>query len=186
MQLGGVAMAKLREQTKPLLQSFQKFGLEALIALENVPFIGKPVSDASKARLKALDAEMIETQNRIKAFGVVENNLKIKKDQLYNDYKNRDQIRQNKVDEEILKQQADAFIEGQAKGDDEARNKALADKKSFLDKLNKLEQDTDDQSALEKIQRKRERHLAELEALKLSTTEKKDAVLRINGIYDEL
>ena len=186
MQLGGVAMAKLREQTKPLIQSFQKFGLEALIALEDVPFIGKPVSSAAKDRLKALDAEMLETQNRIKAFGVVENNLKIKKDQLYNDYKNRDEIRKNKETEEILKQQADSFIEGQAKGDDEARNKALADKKSFLDKLNKLEQDTDDQSALEKIQRKRERHLAELDALKLSITEKKDAELRINDLYDGL
>ena len=186
MQLGGVAMAKLREQTKPLIQSFQKFGLEALIALEDVPFIGKPVSGAAKDRLKALDAEMLETQNRIKAFGMVENNLKIKKDQLYNDYKNRDQIRQNKVEEEIQKQHAEAFIESQAKVDDEANSKALADKKSFLDKLKKLEGDSEATTAMEKIALRRERHLAELDALKLSVTEKKEAELRINDLYDGL
>ena len=186
MQLGGVAIAKLREQTKPLVQSFQKLGLEALIALEDVPFIGKPVSGAAKDRLKALDAEMIETSNRIKAFGIVENNLKIEKDKLYNDYKNRDTIRQNKVDEEIIRQQSEAFIEGQAKTDEEANNKAIADRKSFLDKLTKLEQDTEDQSAIDKLNRKRERHLIELDALKLSTTEKADAVLRINNLYDSL
>ena len=184
-----LALVRLMSFASPLDNlrlKFEKFALETALNLEKVPFLGKPVAALSKMRLKAIDKELASASNKIKAFGVVENNIKKAKDIAYNSWKNRDLIRQNKVLDEIEKQKADEFREGQQKADEEAAAKAIADRKSFLDKLTKLEQDTDDQSALEKIQRKRERHLAELDALKLSITEKKDAELRINGIYDEL
>tara|TARA_R110001606_G_scaffold8664_6_gene38108 strand:- start:12525 stop:15035 length:2511 start_codon:yes stop_codon:yes gene_type:complete len=77
------------------------------------------------------------------------------------------------------------FRAGQAKKDEEAGKKAAADRKAFLLKLKKLEEDTDDQTALEKIERKRLRHLAELKTIKMNATERKQAELDINNIYDE-
>jgi len=186
LKIGTTVMAQFGQSLVLLRQQFGKFALEALTSLEDVPFIGKPVSGAAKARLKALDAEMAMTQKKIQAWGVVETNSRIEKDKLYNDYKNRDQIREDKQDEEILRQNNEAFIEGQVKKDDEAAAKAIADKKAFLDKLAKLEGDTDAKTQLEKIQLRRERHIAELAALNLTSTEKKEAELRINNLYDGL
>jgi len=64
------------------------------------------------------------------------------------------------------------------------RNVQLEAKKAFLLKLKKLEQDTDDKTALEKIQRNRERHLADLATLKMTATERREAEKAINDIYD--
>ena len=55
----------------------------------------------------------------------------------------------------------------------------------FLAKLNKLDEDTDDTTQLEKIQRKRERHLKDLETIKMNATERREAEKVVNGIYDQ-
>ena len=47
-------------------------------------------------------------------------------------------------------------------------DKQKENKKAFLAKLKKLDEDTDDTTALEKIQRKRERHLEELKDIKMN------------------
>ena len=66
--------------------------------------------------------------------------------------------------------------------------KALKESKrlrtEFLAKLKKLDQDTDDATALEKIQRKRERHLEDLKSIKMNATERAEAVKTIDAIYD--
>lgn len=64
------------------------------------------------------------------------------------------------------------------------RELQLEAKKAFLLKLKKLEQDTDDATALEKIERKRLRHLEELKTIKMNTEERKKAEQAINDIYD--
>ena len=63
--------------------------------------------------------------------------------------------------------------------------KQKENKKAFLAKLKKLEQDTDDTTALAKIQRKRERHLAELKTIKMTTDERLKAVATIEAMYDQ-
>jgi len=63
--------------------------------------------------------------------------------------------------------------------------KKLEDKKAFLAKLKKLDQDTDDATALEKIQRKRERHLEELKTIKMTTEEREKAKATIEAMYDQ-
>jgi hypothetical protein len=55
----------------------------------------------------------------------------------------------------------------------------------FLAKLKKLDQDTDDTTALEKIQRKRERHLEELKTIKMTTDEREKAKATIEAMYDQ-
>ena len=186
MRLAFVNFQKFKAPLDNLKLSFEKFALESLSVLENVPFIGKPVGAFAKIRLEAIDKEMALTSNKIKAWSQVESNIKKEKDIAYNNWKNRDTIRANKIEEEIRRQASEDFIEGQQKADEEAAAKALADKKAFLAKLSKLEVDSDDKTALEKLATKRTRHLAELDNLKLTETEKRDAVLRINDLYDGL
>ncbi len=67
----------------------------------------------------------------------------------------------------------------QAELDKQKRNKI-----DFLAKLKKLEQDSEDETQLEKIQRKRERHLEDLKTIKMNATERAEAVKTIDAIYD--
>ena len=80
----------------------------------------------------------------------------------------------------------------QEKENEENRIKRLADRKKELEKLKKLEQkyltesqNLEDTTNVQKVQRQRERALAELAALKLSETEKQDAKLQIQNLYDQ-
>ena len=63
--------------------------------------------------------------------------------------------------------------------------KQKENKKAFLAKLKKLYEDTDDTTALENIQRKRERHLEELKTIKMNAKERGDAEDIINAMYDQ-
>ena len=64
-------------------------------------------------------------------------------------------------------------------------DKQKQNKIDFLAKLKKLEQDSEDETQLEKIQRKRERHLEELKQVVKDKTELKQAEATINAIYDQ-
>ena len=64
-------------------------------------------------------------------------------------------------------------------------DKQKENKKAFLAKLKKLYEDTDDTTALENIQRKRERHLEELKTIKMNAKERGDAEDIINAMYDQ-
>ena len=63
-------------------------------------------------------------------------------------------------------------------------DKQKQNKIDFLAKLKKLEQDSDDETQLDKIQRKRERHLKDLKDIKMNATERAEAVKTIDAIYD--
>ena len=63
-------------------------------------------------------------------------------------------------------------------------DKQKQNKDTFLAKLKKLEQDSEDETQLEKIQRKRERHLKDLDSITMTTTERREAEKTINAIYD--
>lgn len=56
---------------------------------------------------------------------------------------------------------------------------------SFLEKLKKAEEDFEDKSQEEKLNRKRERHLKELEDLAITEEEKGQLRARINAYYDD-
>ncbi len=98
-----------------------------------------------------------------------------------------EQVKQKKLKEERDKENAE--IE---KETEEERKKREDEKKKELDKLAKLQdkfnkqlEDQEDKTFLAKAQRQRERALAELDALKLSTEEKRKAEKAINDFYDE-
>ena len=66
------------------------------------------------------------------------------------------------------------------------QRKKIEDRKIFLDKLKKLQEDTEDQTEAEKIERKRARHLAELATITMETEERRIAAEAIDTIYDQL
>lgn len=95
------------------------------------------------------------------------------------------QAKENKKLQEQKKQQ-----EAESEED---RKKRLDERKKELEKLAKIEQkyakqseDLQDTTDLAKAQRKRERALAEIEALKLTETEKREAIKSVNDYYDQL
>ena len=65
-----------------------------------------------------------------------------------------------------------------------AETKLEADRLAFLKKLGISEENFEDTTELLKIERRRERHLSELDQLKLNETEKREAAKRINDYYD--
>jgi len=175
------------QQIKIMGLNISKFGAETKIALADVPFIGGAIDkEATKNQLAELDKSIAQAKVKIKKFA--EDSAKIDEEaaaRMKQHYQDRFIAR--KRDEKILEGKInEEFRQGETKKDEEAAKKAEADRLSFLSKLKKLEQDTDDQTELEKIERKRQRHLAELDTLKLNHKEKEDAKLAIEGIYDEL
>jgi len=62
---------------------------------------------------------------------------------------------------------------------EKAKNQLL----SFLEKLKMAEEDFEDKTEIDKINRKEERHLAELEKLEIETTQKEELVTRIQEYY---
>ena len=83
-----------------------------------------------------------------------------------------------------LKQIQDDFIEGEGEADDSAADKRAKKRLDFLAKLKKQEEDFLANDDYKKVELARNRHLAELSDLEISTTEKKELEARINAQYD--
>ena len=163
----------------------QKAFQEMKLAAAGVPIIGDNI-DKEQARKNLADIESrLQDANVLVKTYMAEAN-EITKEAENDAWRIRAGINENGRTQE----QEDALVAAaefrarKLKEGEAATAKALADKKLFLEKLKKLEQDTDDTTALEKIDRKRKRHLAELATLKMTTAERRDAEKAINDIYD--
>ena len=88
------------------------------------------------------------------------------------------QALENKLNEE--------FIEGSGDSVDKELEQEAAKREKFRNQLKTKEEDFEDQTELEKIERKRERHLAELDTLGFNETEKNELIKSINDYYDGL
>ena len=78
----------------------------------------------------------------------------------------------------------DPYIEGPA--EDDAAKKAIADREAFLAKLLKIEQDADDLTTEDKINRKKQRHIDEMKALGFTKDEMAALEISLNKHYDDL
>jgi len=90
--------------------------------------------------------------------------------------------------ERIEKESNDIRLEEQKKVDEKAQAQRLKDLetiKKIEDDFKLKQQDLEDTTKLEKLERKRERQLAEIEELKLNEEEKRLAIKAVNDFYDE-
>ena len=166
--------------------AIQKFALEAKLALADVPLLGRAIDEESvKAQLSQLDDTIAQNKQKIVDFRQEIKDIDI--DTLKGFYEASQKNLKRKLD--LKAKEAginEDFREGEAASDSKADADRLKEKKDFLDKLTKLEQDAEDITDQEKLDRKRERHLAELDEIVLNETEKREAVNRINAYYDGL
>ena len=170
-----------------------KFSQDVLISLSKVPILGSGI-DVGAAQKRMRDATKIITDgakdiqagvekfktvsvNRITAIARFNAQQEGKAERV-------EQAKQNK----LLQEQKEV----QAKEDEEARKKRLDERKKELEKLAKLTdkykkeaENLEDTTNAQKVARQRERALAELDAVKLSATEKAEAKKKIEDLYDQ-
>ena len=184
---GGNWFMSLGAELDMLGVSFDTFAIDALLALADVPFFGGAVDKETllkeQADLKNRHAAALEAQ---KGFAARALELDKEADQIQYDYIMENAKAKSDDEARIMKSVMSEFREGEAKDEDDAAKKKIEDRKVFLDKLKKLQQDTEDQTEAEKIERKRERHLAELATITMETEERRIATEAIDGIYDQL
>ena len=91
-----------------------------------------------------------------------------------------------KKTEAIKSASSDEFVEGAGSGDEKGISEAKAKREKFLNALTKAEEDLLDKTDDEKIERRKQRHLAELEDIKATDTEKQELRKRIEEHYEKL
>ena len=170
---------------KSLGTNLADFALQAQEALADVPIIGAGIDkDRLAADRVAMDKRLADDLASIKKHKERAQKLDELQDIIEADYYKGKQERIEKREAAALEAVNEALAPIKKKILTEEEKKELEAKKAFLAKLKKLEQDTDDATALEKIQRKRERHLEDLKTIKMNATERAEAVKTIDAIYD--
>lgn len=171
---------------KSLGTNIADFALQAMEALADVPIIGAGIDkDKLAADRVIMDKRLADDLEAIRRHKDLAQMLDEAQEKLEADYYKGKQERIKKREVAALEAVNEELVEKKKALLTEEEQKELDDKKAFLAKLKKLNEDTDDATQLEKIQRKRERHLKDLETIKMNATERKEAEKVINGIYDQ-
>jgi hypothetical protein len=165
----------------------KKFANNALIQIGKIPIIGQAIDvEAAKQRVDEAAAAIDEAEQKIE-----QGRSKIRTAKLNNDtawIRYSEQKKRQEQELEAIKTQK-ALEEQQEKvdeADEEQIKKERENLKKLKEKFKKADEDFEDKSFEEKAKRQRERALAELDALKLSETEKQEAKKQINDYYNKL
>lgn len=186
LEIGANWIASLSADFKMFGVDIDRFAINALLALADVPFFGGAVNKEAllkeKAGLAARHAEALEMQGEYakKALDLDAKMDKIKLDALLKKSKTRAE-----EESRVMKSVTDEFRTGEAGKDDEKAAKEIEDRKIFLAKLRKLNEDEQDKTEIAKIERKRQRHIAELATIVMNDKERAAALLAINQIYND-
>jgi len=179
----GEGFAIVGQKIYILAKEFQQFGVDAKLALKDVPFLGGLVDEeALLAQRAQLDGEIQYAKDKIFDLELIRLRRDKESQEAYGQMLLRRIDIQKKADTK-LKKLATTFVEDTTKKDNEAEKALIARREKFFLKLKTIEENAEDKTELEKIERKRLRHIAELELLKLNETEKQEAVKRINDYY---
>ena len=161
------------------------FGTDAKEALADVPFFGGMIDkEALAEERKAIDKRLADGKAAVEKFAKEAVDIDKKQQDMIEAYYKGAAERKAAVEVAALEALNEELIVEKKKKLTEEEQKELDAKKEFLAKLKKLDQDTEDATALEKIQRKRERHLEDLKTIKMNATERAEAVKTIDAIYD--
>ena len=161
------------------------FGTDAKEALADVPFFGGMIDkEALAEERKAIDKRLADGKAAVEKFAKEAVDIDKKQQDMIEAYYKGAAERKAAVEVAALEALNEELIVEKKKKLTEEEQKEIDAKKEFLAKLKKLEQDTEDATALEKIQRKRERHLKDLKDIKMNATERAEAVKTIDAIYD--
>jgi hypothetical protein len=156
---------------------------EIKIMLSDIPVLGSAI-DVDKAKKEYSAALSLNTKynKELNDYNEANEKARAEKGDFWTQWKNNRELILEKQKNRELSTINDEFVEG---SDDEKDNKAIEDRKRFLAKLKKAEEDQKAKDEEAKIELERQRHLEELDRIKLNTTEKREAEARINAIYDD-
>jgi len=171
---------------KQMATNLADFALQAKEALADVPLLGGGIDKEQLAADRVAMNERLEKGLAdIKRFKEKADEFDKAQDKLEEEYYKSKEKRELKRKTDALEAANKVLDPKKKKILNEEEQKELDAKKEFLAKLKKLDQDTDDATALEKIQRKRERHLEELKTIKMTTEEREKAKATIEAMYDQ-
>ena len=172
----------------------KKFANNALIQIGKIPIIGQAIDvEAAKQRVDEAAAAIDAAEQKIE-----QGRDKIKTAKLNNDtawIRYSEQKKRQEQELEAVKtqkaledqqQKTDEADEEKRKKQEELVKKEREKLKKLKEKFTKADQDFEDKTFEEKAKRQRERALLELDALKLSETEKQEAKKQINDYYNKL
>jgi len=164
-------------------QAFAEFKL----FIADIPFLGKNL-DKSKIEKDLENAKKLYTKfnNDIKDIEAKNAEERAKKQDFWSEWLAHKEGVDNKKTKALQDRLNQEFIEGAADKLDKELEQEKAKREKFRNTLKKAEEDFEDTTELDKIQRKRERHLTELDTLKFDETEKKELIKSINEYYDDL
>lgn len=170
------------------------FANEAMLAIADIPIIGKGIDKAEvEANINEAKDALIKGSERIQEgaikFRTAAANRATALIRFAAQQEGKaERVEQAKENKKLQKQKLEQEAESE-----EDKKKRLEERKKQLEKLAKIEQkfakqseDLQDKTELAKAQRQRERALKEIEALKLTETEKREAVKSVNDYYDQL
>ena len=183
---GGLIISKMSANMFALSTKVSLLAVDMKESLKDVPIIGGLIGDSDlAARRKQLEEQLEEANKTINHFAEEQFKNKRARDKNNVEYRLGRNLEEHKKEEEQEIELDKKKIEKKNALDETQRLKDLAAKKAFLAKLKKLDEDTDDTTALAKIQRKRERHLEDLKDIKMTTDEREKAKATIEAMYDQ-
>tara|TARA_B110000503_G_scaffold20865_1_gene31669 strand:+ start:1414 stop:3948 length:2535 start_codon:yes stop_codon:yes gene_type:complete len=183
---GGLIISKMSANMFALSTKVSLLAVDMKESLKDVPIIGGLIGDSDlAARRKQLEEQLEEANKTINHFAEEQFKNKQARDKNNVEYRLGHNLKEHKKEEEQETELEKKKREKKNALDEKQRQKDLDAKKAFLARLKKLDQDTDDTTALEKIQRKRERHLEELKTIKMTTDEREKAKATIEAMYDQ-
>lgn len=170
------------------------FANEALLQISKVPLLGRAIdADAAKRRIKEAKATLTTGLNSIKE-GVDDFRKQSLLDQTLGARFRAEQAEKDAdLEQKAIQKKVAEYQELQDEEDEKARQKALKEEEKRLEKVDKLrqkfikkQQDFEDTTEEEKLARKRERALADLDQLKTTVEERRELEKSINEYYDDL
>ena len=185
LEMGGVWFESIPNLITQAYLSMKEFGIEARLALENVPFWGSEEDTAALQRqLSTVRAQQRLALKDAEKFAADYARIQDEADRKVYELRYGNLTKGNAEALGEVTDQNEEFREGEVSAEDEARKKAAEDREAFLKKLSDMEKKEKAKTDEEKIQYNREKHLAELAELKLQAEEKRELEKRINDIYD--
>lgn len=172
----------------------KKFANNALIQIGKIPIIGQAIDvEAAKKRVDEAAAAIDDAEQKIEQGRDKIRMAKLNNDTAWIRYSEQKKRQEQEVEAiktqkalEDQQQKVDEADEEKRKKQEEQTKKEREKLKKLKEKFTKADQDFEDKTFEEKAKRQRERALAELDALKLSETEKQEAKKQINDYYNKL
>lgn len=171
-------------QFKLMQRRISEFALQAKLSMSDVPILGKLIDkDEVQKNLEDVQSKIKAAADFITKTQAKQDEKRAKKGAFWDGWR-QEQARLELVKTEAKSEQvSDEFIEGKGEQVDKELDQEKAKREKFRNTLKKAEEDFEDQTEAEKIERKMNRHIAEMETLGFTETEMRELEQQIRDHY---